>query len=87
MYVDFSQVVESEGDVLNNNLFIGYRAAQLNLEKMRCLFEKSLDIADMLITVNACNAEDQGFEVLKEILKQMATDILVRNLHLFQDLA
>ena len=44
---------------------------------MRRLFEKSLDVADLVITVNACNAEDQGFEILKEMLKQMATDILV----------
>ena len=59
------------------NFFIGRQVAQDNLEKMRCLFKDSLEIANMIITVNACNAEDQGFEILKEILKQMATDILV----------
>ena len=60
------------------HFFVGHRVAKLNLEKMRCLFEKSLDIADLVITVNACNAEDKDFEILKEMLKQMATDILVR---------
>ena len=63
----------------NISLFIilGRRVAKRNLEKMKCLFKESLDIADMIITVNACNAGDKGFEILKKILKQMATDILV----------
>ncbi|XP_072039212.1 uncharacterized protein [Amphiura filiformis] len=43
---------------------------------MRRLFQESLDIVDSVIPVNACNATDQGFEILKEILKQMAADIL-----------
>ncbi|XP_072049954.1 uncharacterized protein [Amphiura filiformis] len=54
----------------------GHLVAQLNQTKMRCLFQESLDIVDSVITVNACNATDQGFGILKEILKQMATDIL-----------
>ncbi|XP_072038756.1 uncharacterized protein [Amphiura filiformis] len=54
----------------------GYRVAQLNQTKMRRLFQESLDIVDSVITVNACNATEQGYEILKDILKQMAVDIL-----------
>ncbi|XP_072049732.1 death-associated protein kinase 1-like [Amphiura filiformis] len=54
----------------------GHLVAKLNQTKMRCLFQESLDIVDSVITVNACNATDQGFGILKEILKQMAADIL-----------
>ncbi|XP_072039196.1 uncharacterized protein [Amphiura filiformis] len=54
----------------------GHRVAQLNQSKMRRLFQESLDIVDSVITVNACNATEQGYEILKDILKQMAVDIL-----------
>ena len=41
------------------------------------MFKDTLDINDEVITVNACNATDQGFEILKEILKYTASDIIV----------
>ncbi|XP_072020123.1 uncharacterized protein [Amphiura filiformis] len=54
----------------------GYRVAQRHLEEMRCMFEETLDIADIVVTINACNATDQGFEVLKQMLKKMAANML-----------
>ena len=48
-----------------------------NLREMQQMFKESLDIVDNVITVNACDAGDKSFELLKKILKQMARDILV----------
>ncbi len=44
---------------------------------MKHMFKDTLDISDEVITVNACNATDQGFEILKKILKYTASDIIV----------
>ncbi|XP_072020982.1 uncharacterized protein [Amphiura filiformis] len=68
-------IVSSHMDQVKDKKAGGF-VAKRNLKEMRLLFKESLDIVDCVLTVNACNATDEGFEILKETLKHMAADIL-----------